>query len=80
MALTKLDFNTAGFNQLRNLPSVQARLAEAGRAVAEAAGDGFDYEVKQGPQRARVRIYPTDRASRKATADHALERALGAAR
>ena len=59
-------------------PEVEAMIAAHTREVQNAAGEGFESRVRQGPNRVYGSVIAwTVDAKRRQSRDHALERALG---
>lgn len=78
--VTKIEFLSAGFRAALNSPELDADLLRRGRAVAAAAGDGFEAKPARS-DRSRVIVASNTRAARVAEAkSKALTRALGAGR
>lgn len=78
----KIKWNPAGFAALLQAPAVQADVTRRAKAIAKAAGDGYEVlEPNRHPRRSRAAIIT---ASRKARLDNArnltLTKALGAGR
>lgn len=81
MGLDKLTLNSAGVAELLKSAAVRADLEGRARAIASAAGEGFEADSEVGSKRARASVRTTDFASRKAEAqDRALTRAVDAGR
>lgn len=84
MARAKIRWRYGAFRDLRTLPAVMAELERRGRAVADAAGDGYEASparVTGGWGRGRVTVKTaTTSARRREAKDHNLLRALGAGR
>lgn len=78
----KIKFRRAGFTELVQHPKVQANLVRRARAVAAAAGDGFEVrEPDRAPRRDRVAVIAaTVRANRRNLRDMTLIKALEAGR
>lgn len=50
--VTKIEFDYSGFNAYRNSPEVKRELEQRANAIATAAGEGFEAELKSNPSRA----------------------------
>lgn len=76
----KIEFNLKAFDQLRTAPGVDADLDRRARAVAAAAGDGYEVLPSQpGRKRARRLVAPvTRRAKRDNERNNTLIRSLSA--
>ncbi|MCL2089847.1 MAG: hypothetical protein FWH11_01245 [Micrococcales bacterium] len=81
MGNIRIEWNMAGFRELRTAPGVMALLEEWGQKIASRAGDGFvalPAEVARGRGRGRVAVVTaTWRAWVAQARDHVLERAVG---
>lgn len=76
----KFKLNLAGLNELMKSPECQQLVAEAGRAVAESAGEGFESEVHQASFVAISNVYPTSvKAARKNLKENTLLKSVSAA-
>jgi len=82
MAVTKVVLNGKGFQDLLQSAPVQEDLQRRARAIAAAAGEGFEVgEVKLTGRRARVQVFAATAEARQAEAvDRALTRAIDAGR
>ena len=76
----KFKLNLAGLNELMKSAECQALMADAGRAVAQIAGEGFDSEVHLASYVAISNVYPSSvRAARKNLKENTLLKAVSAA-
>jgi hypothetical protein len=82
MANVRIVVNHAAVRKLLRSPAVKADLERRAKAIAAAAGDGFDVDSHIGKNRARADVATaTPAAMRRVAADPAiLLRALGAGR
>lgn len=83
MRITRLQFHHEGFDELRRSPGVRAELETRGRAIAEAAGGGEDFEVVSELTKSRARVVvitATEEGKRLEAEDRALTRAFDAGR
>ncbi len=75
----KFELNLAGLNQLMKSAEMQDVLLNAGQAVADAAGEGFEAEVHQADYVAISNVYPTTNEARKENLENnTLLKAVGA--
>lgn len=81
MANVRVKLNSAGVRELLRSSGVQTDLQRRARAIAAAAGDGFEVDTQVGSVRARasVRSATLDAHVAEAT-DRALTRAIDAGR
>ena len=59
MAKVRVELNLKGINELMKSPEIQGALHEAGRAVANAAGDGFECETHTASFVAIENVFPS---------------------
>lgn len=79
--VTKIQFNSAGFQTILRSPRVLAELHRRGVAIAAAAHDGVGVEATVGANRARVTVMTETREAMEAEAtDKVLTSAIGAGR
>lgn len=78
----KIAWNRAGFEALVQHPAVQADIVRRAKAIAAAAGDGYEVrEPTQHPRRARAAVITATRQAREDNARNlTLVKALGAGR
>lgn len=77
----KLTFNRDAFRALRTDPKVQAEILRRAKAVAAAAGDGFEAVTSPPRNRARASVVPvTAEAAARNARDNTLLHALDAGR
>lgn len=81
----RIEWHNQGFYDLRRAPGVVEDLERRGRAVAAAAGDGFELGSQQGAKRPQGRwrvgvVTATPEAMRKSAKHDALLKALDAGR
>ena len=60
MNSVKIELNLKGINELMKSDAVRGALHEAGKAVASAAGDGFETETHTAQFTAIENVYPDD--------------------
>lgn len=78
---SKIKLNLKGFRALRNDPAVVADLERRARAVASAAGPGFEASAQKGKNRARASVITgTLEARREQAKSNVLQRALNSGR
>lgn len=78
---SKIKLNLKGFRALRNDPAVVADLERRARAVASAAGSGFEASAQKGKNRARASVITgTFEARREQAKTNVLQRALNSGR
>lgn len=76
----KIELNLEGLNELMKSPEIEAAVLQAGEAVANAAGDGFQAEVHQANFVAISNVYAaTPEAARENLKENTLLKAVGAA-
>lgn len=69
------------FEAIRRLPGVEAELDRRAEAIAEAAGDGYEWSGSDGKSRSRAGVYPTTfKAIRDNAKNNTLLKALDAGR
>lgn len=81
----RIEMNHDGFAQLLSSPEVTADIERRTAAIAAAAGEGFEHEVKVGRRHGSARAVgmvwaATDKARRAEAADRVLTSAIGGAR
>lgn len=77
---TGFELNLAGLNELMKSDGMEACLMEAGRAVAAAAGDGYEASVHKASFVSIANVYPaTKEAAKKNRKENALLKGLGSA-
>lgn len=80
-AKIRLEFHYSAFNAVRNSPEVVAELTRRAEAIAAAAGEGHEVEVRTGGARARASVRTATFQAMKAEAvDKTLTSALDAGR
>lgn len=80
-ANVRIEMNRAGVGALLKSAEVQADLKRRAEAIAQAAGDGMDVDVRVGKTRARASVRTGTFEARRAEArDKALTSALDAGR
>lgn len=78
---SKLELNSAGVRELLRSGAVQGDLTRRARAIAAAAGPGFEVDSRVGPNRARASVRTATFEAMYAEATRrTLTRALGAGR
>lgn len=76
-----VELNRAGVRDLLRSEEVRAELERRARAIASAAGEGFEVETFKGRNRYRVQVRTATELARRAEAtDRTLTRALDAGR
>lgn len=74
----RIKWNKAGFEQVRRLPGVEAKILAIGQDIAKTAGDGYEANLAAGKTRSRVSVRAeTFRASRDNAKNNTLVKALG---
>lgn len=77
----RIEMNPAGFQEILKSAGVQADLERRAEAIANAAGDGMDVDVRVGRTRARASVRTgTPEAMRAEARDKTLTRAIDAGR
>jgi len=80
-ATVRVELNSDGIRALLRSEAVRADLERRARAIAEAAGEGFEVESQVGSNRARASVRTATAEAREAEAtDRALTRAIDAGR
>ena len=85
MGKMRIEFNSAGFQALLSGPEVRADIERRTRAIADAAGENFEAQVKVGMAHGGMRVIgtvaPTSFKGVKEESEHkVLTSALGAGR
>lgn len=74
----KIELNLAGINELMKSAEIEGALLQAGQAVANAAGDGYEAEVHQADYVAISNVYPaTKEAAKENYKENTLLKAVG---
>ncbi|HLS46088.1 MAG TPA: hypothetical protein VK045_11695 [Ornithinicoccus sp.] len=77
----RIEMNPAGFQAILKSAEVQADLGRRAEAIANAAGDGMDVDVRVGRTRARASVRTgSPEAMRAEARDKTLTRAIDAGR
>lgn len=75
----RFELNLKGLNELMKSPEITEAVYEAGKAVAEAAGEGYAAEVHQARYISISNVYgETEKAKRENLRDNTLLKAVGA--
>lgn len=78
MGKVKVELNLQGINELMKSPEIQGALHEAGQAVAQAAGEGFDSSTHLASFVAIENVYATTaKAAYKNLEENTLLKAAG---
>lgn len=77
----RIEINSAGAREILRSPKVLAEMERRARAIAQAAGPGFEVEARLGANRARASVRAATFEARRAEAENrSLSRALEAGR
>lgn len=80
-AQVRIEMNPSGFQAILKSAEVQADLERRAEAIADAAGEGMEYDVRVGKTRARASVRTaTPEAMRAEARDKTLTRAIDAGR